>query len=99
MRVSLKAGAVSFCWWVVCVWLFFGVGLGLVVWSFTKGLSCFECLLESVGAICLCLCGVFFELMHVSVVGFQDVEEAMDVRSGSRIFDPFLVFRVDAYFV
>ena len=97
MRVSFEAGAVSFCWWVVCVWLFLGVGL--VVWSFTKGLSCFECLLESVGAICLCLCWFFFELMHVSVVGFEDVEEAMDVRFGSRIFDPFLVFRVDAYFV
>ena len=97
MGVSFEADAVFFCWWVVCVRLF--LGMGLVGWSFAKGLSRFECLLESVSAICLCLCWVFFELMHVRVVSFEDVEEAVDVRFGSRIFNPFLVFRVDAYFV
>ncbi len=68
------------------------LGVGLVSWSLTKGLTRFECLLESVCPICLCWCWVFFELMHVGVVGFEDVEEDMDVRFGSRIFDSFLVF-------
>ncbi len=40
-----------------------------------------------------------FVLVYVCIVGFEDVEEAVDVCLGCCTFDFFLLLLIDAYFV